>query len=93
MVAKVEMSLGEWVARMTCKLLAFGAAILGLWGFVIFGLNEVIPAVVAAKYDVAVCVAIACVAVLFGVTPMAIGVDRALLRAFRLMPLPSDSKR
>lgn len=92
MVSRVELSLGEWLVRVTCKLLAFGCALLGLGGFVIFGLEDVLPAVVEAKYHVAACAAFGCVAAFFGVTPMGIEIDRALLRAFRLIPLPDDPK-
>lgn len=85
---KLEMSIGEWVIRLACKLFSFGAGILGMGGLWIMALPTVPHLLLTAAYAGIACVAIACIALVFGVPVMAAEMDKALLRAFRLKPCP-----
>lgn len=76
---KAEMALGEWFVRVFCKLVALGAAILGIGGFMIVGIRTILPLMNDARYVEASCAGIACVAVLYGLAPLALAVERALV--------------
>lgn len=65
---------------MLCKLLAFGAAILVLGGLVIIGAQVLLPLIDRGAYAGASCAGITCIAVMFGVGPMAVEIDNAVLR-------------
>ncbi len=95
MAEKDEMPVGEWCVRMTCKLFALGAAILGLGGCVLIAFKLNLPLIEAANYGAAALVSIALIAgMLFGLTPMDVEIDKALLRlAGGMQPLPSRKDR
>jgi hypothetical protein len=80
MTEKDEVSLAEWYARFLCKLIAFGSAILGAGGLVIIGMKTILPLLDRGVYDGAACAGIACVAVMYGLAPLAVDVENALLR-------------
>ncbi|MDC6177135.1 hypothetical protein [Ralstonia solanacearum] len=84
---RVEMQLGEWFVRLFSKLIALGAAIFGAAGFVIFGMRTILPLLDDGRYVETACAGIACVAVLYGLTPLALAVDGSLLNAFGMEPL------
>ncbi len=88
------MPLGEWFVRLLCKLLAFGAAILGLGGLVIIGVQALLPLIDRGAYAGASCAGIACIAMMFGVGPMAVEIDNALLRLCAGMkPFPCNGDK
>lgn len=80
MSEKAEMRLGEWLVQLLCKLIAFGAAMAGLWGLLTIAMQAILPMLDRQAYGGAACVMIACIAVLYGLSPLAVGVDKALLR-------------
>jgi hypothetical protein len=85
---KSQMSVVEWVLRLACKLFSFGAGILGMGGLWIMVLPTVPHLLLTEAYAGVACVAIACIALVFGVPVMAVEMDKVLLRAFRLKPCP-----
>ncbi|HEX7934258.1 MAG TPA: hypothetical protein VF573_14450 [Paraburkholderia sp.] len=91
MAEKDEMPVGEWCVRMTCKLFALGAAILGVCGCAVIAFKLNLPLIEAANYGSAALVSIALIAgMLFGLAPMAVEIDKALLRLCGgMQPLPS----
>ncbi|MBB4517284.1 hypothetical protein [Paraburkholderia fungorum] len=87
MSENVEMPIGEWFVRLVCKLIAFGAAILGAGGFMIVGMRTVLPLLNDGRYVAAACTGIAGVAALYGLTPLALAVDQSLLKFSGMQPL------
>ncbi|MBN3813426.1 hypothetical protein [Paraburkholderia sp. Ac-20347] len=90
MAEKDEMPVGEWCVRMTCKLFALGAAILGVGGCVLIAFKLNLPLIEAENYGAAALVSIALIAgMLFGLAPMAVEIDKAMLRLCGgMQPLP-----
>lgn len=92
---KVEMPVSEWAFRLMCKLFAFGMAILGFGGSALIYFTVLGPLIDAAHYRAAVCVGISLVAaMMFGSAPMAVMVEKVLLRLLGgLQPLPRSDKQ
>lgn len=90
MSENVEMPIGEWLVRLVCKLIAFGAAMMGAGGFVIIGMLTVLPLLNDGRYVAAACTGVACVAVLYGLTPLALAVDQSLLKFSGMQPLKAQ---
>jgi hypothetical protein len=90
MAEETEMPIGEWCIRMACKISAFGTALLGTGGCAVIAFKLNLPLIEAANYGAAALVSIALIAaMLFGLAPMAVEVDNALLRLCGGMkPLP-----
>ncbi|WP_157379421.1 hypothetical protein [Burkholderia ubonensis] len=83
------MPLTEWLVRLLCKVVAFGAAIGGLIGLAAIGLVVGLPLLKQGCYGEAVGVVIACSVLMFGVSPLAVKLDTVLLRRLTgLPPLP-----
>ncbi|TAM97373.1 MAG: hypothetical protein EPN45_19375 [Rhizobiaceae bacterium] len=92
MSENVEMQLGEWFVRLVCKLIALGAAILGAGGFLIIGMRTILPLLDDGRYVAVACTGIACVAVLYGLTPLALAVDHSLLKFSGMQPLKGQGQ-
>ncbi len=93
---KGEMGVGEWLLRLVCKLMALCVAIFGAVGLLILGLQSILPMLGRGAYVETALATIACVAVVYGLSPLAVEVDNALLRLCGgLEPLPAseDPKR
>ncbi|WP_429500904.1 hypothetical protein ACQUFY_26550 (plasmid) [Robbsia andropogonis] len=88
---KAELQIGEWCIRMMCKFFAFGAVILGLCGCAVISFRLVLPMIESANYGTAALTGIALIAaMLFGLAPMGVEIDKVLLRLCGgLQPLPS----
>jgi hypothetical protein len=91
---KVDMSPREWFIRMTCMTLAFGSAILGAGGLFVVGMTALLPKIDSQSYNVAICVGLAWLSGLFGLSPMAQWLNRGLLHTFGgLAPLSRRNKQ
>jgi hypothetical protein len=87
MSENIEMPTGEWLVRLVCKLIAFGAVMMGAAGLMGIGMLTVLPLLNDGRYVAAACTGVACVAVLYGLTPLALAVDHSLLRFAGIQPL------
>ncbi|MGF6996848.1 hypothetical protein [Paraburkholderia sp. GAS32] len=95
MAEKMEMPVGEWAFRLMCKLFALGVAILGFGGSALIYFTVLGPLIDGTHYSEAVCVGIALIAaMMFGSAPMAVMVEKVLLRLLGgLQPLPRSDKQ
>jgi len=90
---KIEMMIGEWFIRLVCVTLASGIVILGVCGIFIIGMTDLIQNIASQKYDAILCMGIAWLSALFGLSPMAQWILRNLLHSFGgLKPLPSKRR-
>jgi uncharacterized membrane protein SirB2 len=74
-----EMKLGEWLIRMFCRTFALVATMLGAGGIAFILIGTIVPLVDRGAWVIVTCVTIACVAVVFGLAPMYLEVNKALL--------------
>jgi hypothetical protein len=86
-----EMSVHEWLLRLTCAVISLGIAVVGIAGTWFFMLLDVNGAISAGNYAVAVCMGLTCISALCGAPPMATWLNSRLLRTLKLAPLPDGS--
>lgn len=86
-----EISPEEWLIRLVCVLLAAGMALLGSGGMYIAGLMAM-SRYSHHHYDEAACLGVAALAAYFGITPMAMWVNRALLSSLTGLEPYSDAR-
>ncbi|MFM0742149.1 hypothetical protein PQQ51_33415 [Paraburkholderia xenovorans] len=86
---QADISLREWLVRVTSVTLAFGTAILAAGGLVIVAMTALLPRIDSQSYSGAVCIWLAWLSGMFGLRPMAQWLDREFLSTFGgLEPLP-----
>lgn len=89
-----DMPVSEWLRRLICASVGFGVSILGAAGGLVVAISTLAESIQTRNYLVVACVATACVSTVCGMSPMALWINRALLRAMGgLIPLPRTNGR
>lgn len=92
MAQKIDMTFGEWMLRVVSKTIALGAVLFGFVGMWIVVQDVLDDLLMHGAYGRAACVGILCIAVNFGLTPLALEVDKQILNMLGLKPLEKPGK-